>query len=62
MTLPLNLPPTCTNAAYVLKRAYQQQLYNYEQIKVHGVPRESLAKKTFEANSDDEDNAKEGNG
>ncbi|KAJ3160437.1 Chromatin structure-remodeling complex protein rsc9 [Geranomyces michiganensis] len=33
-----DLPPTCTNSAYVAKQLYQKYLYNYEQFKIHHKP------------------------
>ncbi|KAJ3398299.1 hypothetical protein CcCBS67573_g08367 [Chytriomyces confervae] len=35
---PFDFPPTCTNSAYVIKRAYKQSLYNYAQVTDYGVP------------------------
>ncbi|KAJ3023862.1 UNVERIFIED_CONTAM: AT-rich interactive domain-containing protein 2 [Siphonaria sp. JEL0065] len=39
---PFEFPPTCTNSAYVIKRAYRSYLYNYAQVKDYGTPIEAL--------------------
>ncbi|KAI9341120.1 hypothetical protein BDR26DRAFT_1007228 [Obelidium mucronatum] len=39
---PFEFPPTCTNSAYVIKRAYKSYIYNFAQVKDHGTPIEAL--------------------
>ncbi|KAJ3071700.1 AT-rich interactive domain-containing protein 2 [Podochytrium sp. JEL0797] len=39
---PFDFPPTCTNSAYVIKKAYKLNLYNYAQVKDYGVPIEQI--------------------
>ncbi|KAJ3300363.1 hypothetical protein HK104_001326 [Borealophlyctis nickersoniae] len=48
VTTPFDLPPTCTNSAYVVKQLYQRYLYNWEQVHVHGKPLSMLVKRPFE--------------
>ncbi|KAJ3286479.1 AT-rich interactive domain-containing protein 2 [Rhizoclosmatium sp. JEL0117] len=39
---PFEFPPTCTNSAYVIKRAYKANLYNFVQVKDHNASIESI--------------------
>ena len=51
VTTPFDLPPTCTNSAFVVKQLYQRHLYNWEQVQVHGKSLGSLPKRPFENES-----------
>ncbi|KAJ3043095.1 AT-rich interactive domain-containing protein 2 [Rhizophlyctis rosea] len=48
VTMPFDLPPTCTNSAFVVKQLYQRFLYNWEQVHVYSVPHHTLPKRPFE--------------
>ncbi|KAJ3122277.1 AT-rich interactive domain-containing protein 2 [Physocladia obscura] len=39
---PFEFPSTCTNSAYVVKKAYKQSIYNWVQVKELGVPISAL--------------------
>ena len=48
MTVALELPPTCTNAAYTLRKNYYRWLYAFECYDVHKI---TLAKDEVGQNS-----------
>ncbi|KAJ1531243.1 hypothetical protein HK096_007429 [Nowakowskiella sp. JEL0078] len=36
ISVPFNLPPTCTNSAFVMKQVYMRNLHNYDLVEVQG--------------------------